>query len=100
MHLTPRKEADEHYRIRIVDADHPPSRPLVLRGRDRIGEMLADLCGRDMTHRIQRLVADADRTAYLKECTNPDGTRVLYLAVLDHPGGRISQEIALQAFDR
>lgn len=89
----------EDAELRIVDAANPPSQPQVVRGRDDIGAFLADLCGRDMTHRVLRLVAERDHTAYLKECTNPDGSRVRYAAVLDHPGGRITTELAVQAFD-
>jgi ketosteroid isomerase-like protein len=40
----------------IVNRRTPPSSPEVLRGKEEIAEFLADVCGRDMTHRVENEV--------------------------------------------
>ena len=47
----------------VVDRNAPPSQPRVLRGRTAIGEYLDDTCGRDMTHRLERVVVSGDTAA-------------------------------------
>jgi hypothetical protein len=39
-----------------VNRNTTPSSPQVLRGKEQIAEHLADVCGRDMTHRIENEV--------------------------------------------
>ena len=36
-----------------VNRNTPPSSPEVLRGKEAIAERLEDVCGRDMTHRVE-----------------------------------------------
>jgi SnoaL-like domain len=83
----------------VVDRDNPPSKPLALRGPATIGEYLRDVCGRDMTHRLTHIVADAERAAFLQSCTYPDETRVLYTAVLELRAGHIVRQTGVQAWD-
>ncbi|HEY7593387.1 MAG TPA: nuclear transport factor 2 family protein [Actinophytocola sp.] len=85
--------------IRIVDRTSPPSGPRVLRGRQAIAEYLTDVNGRDMTHELERVVAQPDGVAYLEACRYADGTRVLCSAVLDLAGGRIVRQSGVQAWD-
>ena len=42
----------------VVDRNAPPSHPRVLHGRTAIGEYLDETCGRDMTHRLERVVSE------------------------------------------
>jgi len=76
-----------------------PSRPRILRGRAAIGTYLDDICGRDMTHTLERVVATGDNAAFVEACRYPDGTRVLCVAVLDLQGGRIVRQVGVQAWD-
>jgi len=85
--------------LTIVDRTAPPSRPRVLRGRTAISEYLDDTCGRDMTHRLERVVVSGDTAAFTQACQCPDGTRVLCLAMLDLRGGLIAAQTAVQAWD-
>jgi hypothetical protein len=67
----------------VIDRNAPPSEPRVLRGRTAIAEYLDETCGRDMTHRLERVVVSGDTAAFAQACRYPDGTRVLCLAMLD-----------------
>ena len=70
-----------------------------LRGRTAIGEYLDETCGRDMTHRLERVVVSGDTAAFTQACRYPDGTRVLCLAMLDLRDGLIVQQTAVQEWD-
>jgi ketosteroid isomerase-like protein len=83
----------------VVDRNAPPSHPRVLNGRTAIGEYLDDTCGRDMTHRLERVVVSGDTAAFTQACRYPDGTRVLCLAMLDLRDGLIVQQTAMQEWD-
>ena len=83
----------------VVDRNTPPSRPRVLRGRTAIGEYLDDVCGRDMTHRLERVVVSGDTAAFTQACRYPDGARVLCLAMLDLRDGLIVRQTAVQQWD-
>jgi hypothetical protein len=46
--------------VRLVDRITTPRSPRVLRGRDEIAGWIEDVCGREMTHRVeQEVVATA-----------------------------------------
>jgi hypothetical protein len=83
----------------VVDRNAPPSHPRVLHGRTAIGAYLDDVCGRDMTHRLERVVASGDTGAFVQACRYPDGTSVLCLAMLDLRDGLIVKQTAVQAWD-
>jgi ketosteroid isomerase-like protein len=83
----------------VVDSNTPPSGPRVLRGRTAIGEYLDDVCGRDMTHRLERVVVSGDTAAFTQACRYPDGTSVLCLAMLDLRDGLIARQATVQAWD-
>jgi ketosteroid isomerase-like protein len=85
--------------LTVVDRTTPPSRPRVLRGRSAIGEYLDDVCGRDMAHRLERVVVEGDTGAFTQACRYPDGTRVLCMAMLDLRDGLILRQTAVQAWD-
>ena len=50
----------EDAELQVVDRNDQPSHPKIIRGRDAIGEYFADVCGRDMTHKVERLVVGDD----------------------------------------
>ncbi|WP_426565162.1 nuclear transport factor 2 family protein [Angustibacter sp. McL0619] len=82
-----------------VDRDHPPSDPQVLRGAAAITEQLTEVCARDMTHEVRDLVVTSDALAFTEYCTYPDGTKVLCATIASLRDGKISRQIALQAWD-
>src|ERR1035437_10489268 len=66
----------EDAELHVVDRNDQPSHPKIIRGREAIGDYFADVCGRDMTHTIERLV-DSETTAPLGQpCRPPGGARV------------------------
>ncbi len=83
----------------IVDRQAQPSSPRVLRGTGAIRAYLDDICGRDMTHSVDRLVLDREGAAYLETCAYPDGAKVRCAAVLDLRDGRIVRQSGVQAWD-
>jgi ketosteroid isomerase-like protein len=89
----------EDAELRVVDQSDQPSRPKVIRGRAAIGEYFADVCGRDMTHKIERLVVGDDNAAFIQDCRYPGGARVLCVAVLDLKDGLIIRQSGVQAWD-
>ena len=85
--------------MQIVDQQHPPSRPLEIRGRDAIAAYFNDICGRAMTHRVEDGIAEGDRLAFTQHCTYPDGNRVLCAATVELADGKITRQVAVQAWD-
>jgi ketosteroid isomerase-like protein len=83
----------------FVDKSNPPSKPLVLTGRDAIREFVEDTASRDMTHEVGNLVVDGDHASYTIDCRYPDGTRVLCMAALELRDGRIARQRGVQAWD-
>jgi ketosteroid isomerase-like protein len=85
--------------LSTVDRDNPPSRPRVLHGREEIAAQLRDVCARDMTHALERVVVDGDNAAFVESCRYADGTRVLCVATLDLEDGLIVRQSGVQAWD-
>jgi hypothetical protein len=82
-----------------VNRNTTPSSPQVLRGKEQIAEYLADVCGRDMTHRIENEVVGQDRIAFNEACEYPDGLRVLAAATLDVRDRQIVRQVNVEAWD-
>ena len=89
----------EDARMIIIDRDRPPSAPLVIEGRDRIGEFWRDVCARDMSHKVDRLVAGDGCVSFVEECLYPDGCRVMSAMTLKLRDGRIVDHLTVQAWD-
>jgi hypothetical protein len=90
---------DDDAEVHVVDRITTPGHPRVLRGREEIAAWIEDVCGRKMTHRVEREVIGDDGAAFAVACRYPDGTNVLCLTVLDIAGGRIVRQLAIQAWD-
>jgi hypothetical protein len=86
-------------RIRVIDRDHPPSRPLDIVGRGAIGDYFDDVCGRTMTHRVERGILDGDRLAFTQACAYPNGTRVFVSAMAELKDSKIVNQTIVQAWD-
>ena len=89
----------EDAELHVVDRNDQPSHPKIVRGRAAIGEYFADVCGRDMTHRIERLFSTADHAAFVQLCRYPSGSQVQCAAVLDLRDGKIVRQSGVQAWD-
>jgi len=85
--------------LRIIDRDHPPSHPNELAGRAAIGEHFADVCGRDMTHRVEDGIVQGDQMAFSQLCTYPTGERVACQAMLQLAAGQIARQTMLVVWD-
>jgi hypothetical protein len=85
--------------IRIIDRNTQPSQPKILHGRDRIGEMLDNVYGRNMTHHLDRCVVQGDQVAFSESCEYADGVRVLANSMVSLRDGKIVEQILLQAWD-
>ncbi|MGA9857232.1 MAG: nuclear transport factor 2 family protein [Solirubrobacteraceae bacterium] len=86
--------------LTLIDHEHPPSNPLVLRGADALRAHFTDICGRDMTHQVTTATSADDRLTVEVNCLYADGTRVACLSVAGLADGRISWQRGLQAWDR
>ena len=82
-----------------VNRNTTPSSPEVLRGKEAITEYLRDICGRDMTHRVENEIIGQDRIAFNEACEYPDGIRVLAAATLDVRNGQIVRQVNVEAWD-
>jgi hypothetical protein len=85
--------------LQVIDRDNPPSNPRSLQGKDVIAAYFADVCGRDMTHKVESGVATGNRLAFTQSCAYPDGTKVFCSAMIDLKGGKIARQVVVQAWD-
>lgn len=85
--------------VRVIDQDHPPSRPLVLKGKQAIGAMLDDVCNRAMKHHVDDGLIDGSHLAFSETCTYPDGVKVYMSAMLELADGKIRRQTNIQAWD-
>jgi len=86
-------------RLRIIDCDHPPSRPLEIVGHDAIAAYFDDVCGRMMTHRLENACVNRERLAFTQSCAYPDGTRVFCSAMAELKDAKITNQTVVQAWD-
>ncbi len=89
----------EDAELHVVDRNDQPSHPKIVRGRAAIGEYFADVCGRDMTHKLERLVVTGENAAFIQNCSYPSGASVRCVAVLDLKDGLITRQSGAQAWD-
>ena len=85
--------------VRVIDRDNPPSKPRNLEGKSAISAYFEDVCGRDMTHKIESGVAVGNRLAFTQSCAYPDGTKVFCSAMAELKGGKIARQTVVQAWD-
>lgn len=85
--------------IRVVDRNTQPSHPKIVHGRDEIAGMLSDIYSRDMTHHLDQCVVQGDHVAFTESCEYPDGARVLASSMVSLRGGRIAEQVLVQAWD-
>jgi ketosteroid isomerase-like protein len=85
--------------LQVIDQMNPPSHPKEIRGRAAIQAYFDDVCGRDMTHRVEDGIAAGDRISFTQRCAYPDGKAVVCATTLELAGGKISRQVAVQAWD-
>ena len=85
--------------LRVINRNTTPSSPREIRGKEEIAEYLRDVCGRAMTHRIEREVLGEERVAFNEECEYPDGTRVTAATTLEVKDGKIVGQVNVEAWD-
>jgi hypothetical protein len=85
--------------LRVIDRDNPPSRPNDIKGKKAIASYFNDVCGRDMTHKVEGGVTDGKRLAFTQRCAYPNGTKVFCSALLELKGGKIARQTVVQAWD-
>ena len=85
--------------VQVIDRDNPPSKPRNLQGRSAITAYFEDVCGRDMTHKVEAGLAVGNRLAFTQSCAYPDGTKVFCSAMIDLKGGKIARQVVVQAWD-
>jgi hypothetical protein len=85
--------------VSVIDRDNPPSKPRKLEGKSAITAYFEDVCGRDMTHKIEDGVGTGNRLAFTQTCAYPDGTKVFCSAMIELKGGKIARQVVVQAWD-
>ena len=85
--------------VTLVDRDHPPANPTILTGTTQISAYYTDICGRNIDHELDHIVADGTGLAYVQLCRYPDGARVTCATVAELSEGRISRQTIVQAWD-
>lgn len=85
--------------IHTVNRNTTPSSPRVLKGKEEISEYLRDVCGREMTHRVENEVVGDGRIAFMEACEYPDGIRVLGAETLEVRDGKIVRQVNIEAWD-
>jgi SnoaL-like domain len=85
--------------VTLVDRNSQPSSPRVLRGVEEVRGWIEDVCGRDMTHRVQHTVCDSTGAAFTEACRYPDGTAVTCATVLELAEGLVKRQTVVQAWD-
>ncbi len=85
--------------VTLADRITQPGSPRVLRGRGEIQAWIEDVCGRDMSHRVQHSVQDEGGVAFTEACRYPNGANVLCATVLEIKDGQIVRQVGVQAWD-
>jgi hypothetical protein len=85
--------------LHVIDRNNPPSKPRVVRGRPAIATFFDDICSRAMTHEVNSCVTEGNRLAFTQACAYPDGTKVLFQAMVELKAGKIAQQTIVQAWD-
>jgi hypothetical protein len=89
----------EDAELKVMDKLHQPSHPLTFHGKQEVAGYLKDVCGREMTHRVDSIAQDGDTVAYSEACSYPDGTQVQSIAFLETADGKIVRHVGVQTWD-
>jgi hypothetical protein len=84
---------------RIIDRDHPPSKPREIKGRAAIATYWDEVCSRPSIHSVNTSIAEGNRMAFTQACAYPNGVKVFSMAILQLENGRIVDQTIVQAWD-
>ena len=85
--------------VQVIDRDNPPSNPHSLEGKTAISAYFNDVCGRNMTHKLESGISEGKRIAFTQSCTYPNGNKVYCSATIELKSGKIARQIVVQAWD-
>ena len=85
--------------VQVIDRDNPPSKPRSLKGKSAIAAYFNDVCGRDMTHKLESGISAGKRIAFTQSCAYSNGNKVYCSATIELKGGKIARQIVVQAWD-
>ena len=101
-----RRDAESLAALYALDCEHvhinrnaPPSRPIVVRGREAIAALWRDDCARDITHHAESRLGVEDRIAVHIACRHPDGTLVASMMFGTLQGGLIRRCVLIECWD-
>ena len=86
--------------VRIVDPDHPPSDPRILRGTSDILTWLVDFETCDLGVEITHLIDGGDRFAFTQQWRTVDGTAVVAVSTSELQDGLIAMQHIIVAWIR
>ena len=83
----------------IVNRNYPPSRPLVLHGRQAALDLWSDLCGRELTHSVTATVVGENGFAIRESCSYADGARIVAHLIAELRDGLIVRHLSVDCWD-
>ena len=86
--------------IRIVDPDHPPSEPRLLRGTSDILTWLVDAEAANLDVEVTNLIDGGDRFAFTQQWRTADGTAVVAVSTAELQDGLIATQHSILAWVR
>lgn len=90
---------DENAEVTLIDKNHTPSRPMIMRGRSSVESYYKDVLTRPLKHHIDDEVMSDNHYAYTDTCEYPDGSKVFSSVMATLKDGKIVKEVELQAWD-
>jgi ketosteroid isomerase-like protein len=83
----------------VVNRNNPPSKRLVIRGREGVRRLFEDMCSREMTHDVSQAIVAAGSIAFVTTCRYPDGCCVMGISRATVEDGLISREFSVDCWD-
>jgi ketosteroid isomerase-like protein len=83
----------------IVNRNNPPSKRLVVRGREAVRQVFEDICSREMSHELSQATVSPGSIAFMVTCHYPDGCCVMGITLATVEDGLISREISIDCWD-
>ncbi len=83
----------------LFNRNHPPSRPMVIRGRAAIRQLYADLLAIDVAHHTEGVVVGDHEFAFEERCQYPKGGRVAGNCIAQVRDGLIWRQSNVDVWD-
>ncbi len=86
--------------LTVLDVEHPPSTPAVYRGKSEIEAYYREVCGRNISHKVDDVVIGNDRFSFVQRCRYPSGEQVVCMTGAEvGTDGLITSQIGVQVWD-